>query len=462
MSDFPKAFVARMNKFLGKEAPAFWESLRSGTPNRGLRVNTLKIPVADFKSRMDVDLVDLAWSEVGFRAERGQLGRHPYHAAGLYYLQEPSAIAVSEILDPQPGERILDIAAAPGGKSTHLASLMDDDGLLVTNDPHGGRVQALARNLERIGTRNTLITQEVPERLAERWGPIFDRVLVDAPCSGEGMFRVHPEEKRSWSTNFIQRCADRQNEILWFAARLVRPGGMLCYATCTFAPEENEGSVKRFLQGRPDYTVVPVPHRPGFSPGQPSWVDGPASLANTVRIWPHHGPGEGHFIALLKKSDGDGEKREGAAHKPISQAKRKMYRDFVERRLQTDALPQKASPSYPYMAQHDEKLYALTELTPPLAGLRVRQAGWRLGSTGKGQFVPSHALAMGLSGDCFRDPLELTHRDPEVVRYLRGLPIQSSGEEGWTAVTVDGYPLGWGKRKGDRVHSHAPRWLSHI
>jgi NOL1/NOP2/sun family putative RNA methylase len=462
MSSFPPDFVERMNRLLGEEASSFWKALESHPAPTSIRVNTLKISVDEFKSRSDYKLTPLPWTDIGFIVAEEDLGSHPYHGAGLYYLQEPSAMAVAEILDPQPGELVLDIAAAPGGKTTHLATRMRNQGVLVANDPHGGRVQALARNLERWGTHQTAITQESPQRLADHFGSIFDRVLVDAPCSGEGTFRKHPGEIKKWTENYVRRCAANQNEILWYAAQMVRPGGYLTYATCTFSPEENEGTVKRFLENRPDFKILPIADRPGFSPGNPDWVDGPRSLENTVRIWPHKAPGEGHYIALMQRTQ-ENESTKAVRHTPqCPTQKRAAYRAFVKETFKKDLLPPLAAPHGQQLALYGDRLYATSEQMPSLEGLRVRHWGWWLGTINKDRFTPSHALAMGLPPQCFRDRLDYYGHDQEVTRYMRGLTIKSNGEDRWVVITVDGYPLGWGKRQQNKLHSLFPRWLSQI
>lgn len=463
MNAFPPDFIERMNRLLGDDASSFWEALKSQPPQKGVRVNTLKTTVDEFESMTNYTLTPLSWTDTGFLVEEEDLGSHPYHAAGLYYLQEPSAMAVAEILNPQPGELVLDIAAAPGGKTTHLASKMRNRGVLVANDPHGGRVQALARNLERWGTHHTVITQERPQRLVDHIGSDFDHVLVDAPCSGEGTFRKDPGEIKKWTPNYVQRCAADQNEILWYAAQLVRPGGYLVYATCTFSPEENEGIVKRLLQARSDFRIIPIADRPGFSPGNPDWVDGPCSLEGTVRIWPHKAPGEGHFVARLQRTEEEDKHLKAVRHTTQCPAqKRAVYRDFVNETLKEDLLPAAAAPHGQHLALYGDRLYATPEQGPSMEGLRVKHWGWWLGTFTKDRFSPSHALAMGLPSQCFQDQLDFQAHEQELIRYMRGLTIKSNGEDRWVVITVDGYPLGWGKRKEDNLHSQFPRWLSQI
>lgn len=288
----PPRFLERMRALLGEEYPQL-AALYAAPPTHGLRVNTLKLTPDRFSELSPFPITPLPYSPAGFLVDdEARPGKHPYHAAGLYYLQDPHAQAVAEILAPQPGERVLDLAAAPGGKTTHLASKMQHQGVLVANEIKTKRVGHLAANLERWGERNVAVTNETPERLADFFGPFFDRVLVDAPCSGEGMFRKDPAARQDWSEEMIAGCAARQSAILRVAARLVRPGGWLCYATCTFAPEEDEDIVRRFLDDHMDFEIV----------RDTCFGNDPGNTTHGLRLWPHHSPGEGHFIALLQRS----------------------------------------------------------------------------------------------------------------------------------------------------------------
>lgn len=463
MNSLPPKFVERMERLLGEEAPSFLHEIKTKKARRGLRVNTLKITVEEIFDLVPTPLIPLPWTEVGFEVRDESLGKHPFHAAGLYYLQEPSAMAVSEIVNPQPGEKILDLAAAPGGKTTHLCSKMKNQGLLIANDPHGGRVQALARNLERWGAQQTIISQETPQRLGEQFGAFFDRVLVDAPCSGEGTFRKDPGEMKRWSENAVQRYASLQNEILWYAAQLVKPGGTLVYSTCTFSPYENEGRINQFIEARSDFEIISIPGKPGFSTGNPHWVEGPQTLRQTVRIWPHAAPGEGHFIACLKRrptSEHTNTRRQLSPR--LSPQKRAVYHSFVKGALHEKDLPPSASPHSQRLTRRGNRLYAIPQGTPPLQGLRIQHWGWWLGTFKGDRFLPAHALAMGLSPDHFLDRVALQSGDQRVMRYLRGVPIHSSGKDQWVGVSLEGYLLGWGKRKDNQVKSYSPRWLSQL
>jgi len=387
-------------------------------------------------------------------------GKHPYHAAGLYYLQDPSAMAVTTLLDPQPGERVLDLAAAPGGKTTHIAAKMGNRGILVANDISPHRVRILSNNLERWGARNALITSETPEKLANHFGDYFDKVLVDAPCSGEGMFRKDHAARQEWSPKLVNRCAVRQDMILGDAARLVRPGGRLVYATCTFAPEENEGTIQRFLASHSDFEVVGNHVYPGLMPGRPDWVSGDASpeLSQTVHLWPHIAPGEGHFIAVLRRTTA----KTTTLHDPgnfklstLSRESQFYFDKFVESTLTWQ-------PSNDGLSEQGTYLYHLPEGMPNIHGLCVIHWGWWLGTFKKKRFEPSYALVMAIkSGDVLRE-FSLIADDVQTMKYLHGEVLPSQGDNGWTMVSVDGFPLGWAKRVQNRLKSHAPKWMRWI
>jgi 16S rRNA C967 or C1407 C5-methylase (RsmB/RsmF family)/NOL1/NOP2/fmu family ribosome biogenesis protein len=486
LSEIPAAFLERMARLLGDEYPAFLTSYDM-LPSVGLRVNTLKIAPEVFRQIAPFELTPVPWCAAGFTIAGDDVepGKHPYHAAGLYYLQDPSAMAVAELLDLQPGERVLDLASAPGGKATHIAAKMQGQGLLVANEIHPKRAWELAGNLERWGATNVAITNERPERLAERFEDIFDRVLVDSPCSGEGMLRKSEAARAEWAPELVRGCALRQTAILEHAARLVRPGGRLAYSTCTFNPEENEGTVARFLDTHPEFALIEPSRRPGLSPGRPDWLDvgtvgaglAPAEdaghpqghtptdsrseLTRAVRHWPHLAPGEGHFIAVMCKHDGEPKAtprpwRPVRLPRPVEAA----YRAFCTEHLA-------AVPAGERLALVGSYLYALEGALPDpsstsgrgLTGLRFLHPGWWLGTIMKDRFEPSHALALALPRESTRRTVSLAPHDPELAAYLRGEGFRSVGEAGWVLLCVDGYPLGWGKRVAGILKSHYPRGL---
>ena len=459
---YPAPFKTKINRLLGNQAPQFWQALNQRPSRTGLRVNTLKISLQKFVELFPRQMESLPWAEDGFYLpEEINLGKHPYHAAGLFYLQEPSAMAPVNALNPQPGEKVLDLAAAPGGKATQIASRLKQRGLLVANDPHSGRIHALAQNLERWGVRNAVISRERPERLADQWEGFFDRVLVDAPCSGEGMFRSQPSERKRWSEGFVERCTHKQNQILWYAARLVRPGGILVYSTCTFSPEENEGRIEQLLNARDDFTLDPIPALPGYSPGRPDWVGGPEELRGAVRIWPHRAPGEGHFMARLIRRNGDS----GAQQTPNvslprpSGKERSMYSTFVHRNLSPAHLPDSIAPESSRLVSTGGQLFAAPASAPGVNGLHIHRPGWLLGSFQGERFLPSHALAMGLRPQQVQSMLEFELEDPDLLSFFRGVPLPRPGKPGWVLITTAGYPLGWAYRTEKRLKSHSPRWL---
>jgi len=372
-------------------------------------------------------------------------------------------MAVAELLDPQPGERILDLAAAPGGKTTHIAAKMKGQGILVANDIHPGRVRELAKNLELWGARNVLILNESPQRLVNHFGAIFDRVLVDAPCSGEGMFRKDPTAGNEWTLKFVESCAIRQDGIMHEAAQLVRPGGRLVYATCTFSPQENEGVIYRFLRSHPDYSLIEPAYKDGFTSGRPDWCgegsDSPlkTTLKRTVRLWPHIAPGEGHFIAILERSGISQSLSAPSSFQPppIPKNEYVYFKAFSDSSLNWKWSPRR-------LALMGSYLYQIPEGMPDLHGLRVIHWGWWLGIMKVKRFEPSHALAMALTPPDFKQSVMLSAADEQTMTYIHGEILHSRGPDGWILVSVDGYPLGWGKRVKNRIKSQSPKWLRWI
>lgn len=453
----PPLFLERMRLFLGPEFSAFAQALEE-TPVSGLRVNTLKLSPQAFQRLAPFALGQpVPWCSAAFSVAPGEWGRHPYHLAGLYYLQDPSAMSPAELLAPQPGERVLDLSAAPGGKTTQLAALLQGRGLLVANDIKDKRVGHLVQNVDRWGAPNVLVTNETPERLADHFGPFFDRVLVDAPCSGEGMFRKDMGARAAWTPEMVTGCALRQTNILRVAAKLVRPGGFLLYSTCTFAPEEDEGAVNSLLDA---FSVVALPQFPGFRPGQPAWLGLDAQLAGAARLFPHLLQGEGHFACLLQKNVTSSQPLSpprGAdrawfrpKNQPQGQADLRLWRDFAAQALLQPLEEER-------LLLRGERLYYLPEETPYLNGLRLPRPGVWLGTFKTGRFEPAHPLALFAP---LRNTLPLGADSPELAAYLRGESLPSSAQ-GWTAVTVDGFGLGWGKGVQGLLKNHYPRgWMA--
>ena len=360
----------------------------------------------------------------------------------------------AELLAPQPGERILDLAAAPGGKTTHLAALLKGTGLLVANEIKNKRVGHLAQNVERWGAGNVVVTNETPERLADHFGPFFDRVLVDAPCSGEGMFRKDMGARADWSPEMVAGCAARQKSILHVAAKLVRAGGYLLYSTCTFAPEEDEGVIAQLLQDFPDFEVVELPRFPGFSGGKPEWINAPAELSGAVRLFPHRLNGEGHFACLLHRSSQSAQAHVRPAWLPaLSKPMAGLWRGFASETLLVD-LPEDR------LQVAGERLYYLPELTPDFGHLRIVHAGVWLGSFKKDRFEPAHPLALFLKPGQAKNVFDLPVESREMAAYLRGESLPAEQARAWTVVTANGFPIGWGKGVQGTLKNHFPRgWV---
>jgi NOL1/NOP2/sun family putative RNA methylase len=463
---FPTEFVRIIGDLLKDEAYLFWDALKDGSPAYGIRVNPIKTSLEDLQNVLRGEFQPLPWTANGFALKDSQEpGKHPYHAAGLYYLQEPSAMVPGTVLDPQPGEKVLDLCAAPGGKTTQIQSRMGDRGILIANDPNPKRVQALSRNLERWGTRNTAVICETPRRIYEHLGDYFDRVLVDAPCSGEGTFRSDPSEIKKWSPEFSKRCCRIQDEILWFAAKMVRPGGVLVYSTCTFNQDENEGSIARFLEKNSDFSIDPIEGTPGFSKGIELDYAPSIDFSGTVRIWPHKTQGEGHYIACLRKSTSaqSTSSKVGPSHSIINPDHLDIYAKFYNNALNLTPSTIDIKPSSMRLSSYGNRLYWIPSDMPPLEGLNVQHWGWWLGTIQAEKFIPSPALASVLTLEDAQIVLEFPLEDPGLSSYLRGSPYAGTKTnklpDGWALVTCAGYSLGWGKINRGRVKSYLPRWL---
>ena len=425
----PEAFLQRMEAQLGSEYPAFLESLERPRAV-ALRFNPMKEerPVLPFVG------APVPWEPEGFYYDpETRPGLHVYHEAGVYYLQEASAMAPVALLDPKPGERVCDLCAAPGGKTTQIAGRMLGRGFLVCNEINPKRAKILSRNIERMGVANALVTNEHPETLASRFPGFFDRVLVDAPCSGEGMFRKEEAAVTDWSQETVQMCARRQREILDSAARLVSPGGRLVYSTCTFAPEEDEETVAAFLEAHPEFTPEPV-EAPWFVPGENA----------SYRMWPHKLLGEGHFAAVLRKTQGE------SGEVPACPGEKcpKAWESFAKELDIT--LPEGKALSF------GQSLYWAPMELPELNRLKVLRPGLELGTERKGRFEPAHALALWLKTCAVAE--SFPPESPEMKAYLHG-DVVPSGKKGWCLVQAGGYAIGWGKGDGSVLKNHYPKGL---
>ena len=428
----PEAFLDRMKHQLDDEYEDFLRSLERPRAV-ALRFNPLKgtAPELPFVQQ------PVPWEPEGFYYDpASRPGLHVYHEAGVYYLQEASAMAPVALLDPQPGERVCDLCSAPGGKTTQIAGRMLGKGFLLCNEWSPKRAKILSQNIERMGVANALVTNEDTSVLAKRFAGSFDKVLIDAPCSGEGMFRKEEAAVTDWSIETVQMCARRQAEILHNGAQLVRPGGRLVYSTCTFAPEEDELAVAAFLENHPEFEPEII-KAPWFVPGE----------NGSHRLWPHKLLGEGHFAAVLRKK-GDKE----AEFTPVSGGK--LPKEWVQfaKDLQIE-LPAGQAVLF------GDTLYWAPEGMPDIARLRVLRAGLELGTVKKGRFEPSHALALWL-----KSCSNVQNYEPdsaEMAKYIHGDVVPSS-IRGWCLVTAGGYSIGWSKGDGNVLKNHYPKGLRRL
>lgn len=460
MTELPSAFIKQMQNLLKEEFPKFLETYNL-PPTRSLRVNTLKITPDSLKERVPFHLEPVPWCPDAFYYQHIQdrPGKHVYHAAGLYYIQDASAMAPVEALEPKPGETVLDLCAAPGGKTTQIAAKMKGKGLLVANEIDRKRISALIENLERCGVTNAVVLNESPEKLRSRFTHFFDRILVDAPCSGEGMFRKDPEVMERWSTRLIEKCKELQLNILEAASEMLKPGGRLVYSTCTFNPKENEEVIARFLSLHHDFDISLVPHYQYYKPGRPEWTENTLpDIQKTARLWPHHLRGEGHFIAVLQKSENapENKPRIGQLPKVPSDALKKWKQFINETFYDTEPFISDSN-KYTLFGEH---LYQVPDELPSLRGLKVERPGRYLGQIKKKHVLPSHALALSLNSSQIKNVQAFSLDSPELIHYLQGETLSSAtNQKGWTLVTVDGFSLGWGKSSGGYLKNHYPKWL---
>ena len=503
-----------MKQMLGREYDAFIASYDKER-SQGLRVNGLKTDPAEFAKTAPFSLNPVAWAAEGFAyGAEDRPGRHPYHDAGVYYIQEPSAMIAASLLNPQPGEMILDLCAAPGGKSTQAAARLGGEGLLVSNEIHPARAKILSQNIERMGIRNAVVTNEDSGRLTKYFPAFFDGIIVDAPCSGEGMFRKEAVAVTQHSEALVKQCAELGAQILDCAAAVLAPGGQLVYSTCTFAPEEDEGQVAAFLQRHPEFTLADALGNVDYtfgSEGEANRTGGlPLDVTKVRRVWPCQG-GEGHFMARLVKAGtpralpapgeyspeeqlwleaaaqagkkagkGKGKPTKGFDKADARSARREASRSCYEavqgRNTRTrDAGAGEATPAqslaawqefaaryFPALAQRPAVVHGGGVLLPvpfPQTTLHVLRAGVFVGSVQKGRFVPEHHLFTAFGAQCTNRE-ELTLTDPRTVEYLSGREIEArTAADGWCCVTVDGWPLGGGKVSGGRVKNHYPKAL---
>jgi len=450
--NLPEEYVTKMRGLLQNDYEEYIDSF-SNERLYGIRVNTLKTKISDFYNKGLYELEPVKWCKEGFYYNGNNVrpSKSPYYHAGLYYLQEPSAMSTASVADIKPGEHVLDVCAAPGGKSTQAGAKLDGKGILVTNDISTSRTKALLKNIELFGITNAVILNESPDKIADKFPNFFDKIIIDAPCSGEGMFRKDPDIIKAWGKSMTDSCVSAQYEILEACAKAVCEGGYIIYSTCTFDPSENEKQIDSFLSRHREFELCEIPVELGLSKGHPEWTDsGNPELIKCGRIWPHKSKGEGHFVAKLRKK-GSGEKTvfENFDRKKIEGFE--YFEEFIKNNINIDFKGE--------FETFGEKLYILPKGMPSLKGLRIVRNGWYLGDIKKKRFEPSQAFAMGLNCNEVKLTEELSDYD-KAVKYLKGETLETNlDEDGWVLVTFDGLTLGWAKsQKGRLKNKYLPGW----
>ena len=429
-------FKDRMREMLGDEYPEFEKAFEEGENFQAIRVNSLKKIPENLKNII-LGLEKVPWCPGGYYITKDILdGKSPEHMAGLIYFQEPSAMSVVPVLGIEKGDFVLDLCAAPGGKSTHAAEFLSGEGLLVSNEIVKKRSTILSDNLERMGIKNAIVTNENPKDLEDKFPEFFNKIIVDAPCSGEGMFRKEEKAIEEWSLEHTKSCAVRQKLIMDSAIKMLSPGGKLVYSTCTFSPLENEGVADYVLSNYPEMELLPI-DTPYFSDGFN--LDFTHDLTKTKRIFPHKNKGEGHFIALFKKK--------GEYSKPQLKCGKipdiSLYREFEKKYLDCSLSGQ--------FLTFGEDLY-FSEINVDISNIKVIRYGLHLGKLKKGRFEPSHALALSL--DCQKFKFEC----PDINKYFRGETFLSD-IDGWCVVTHNGMNMGWSKGSGGVLKNHFPKYM---
>lgn len=459
--DYPIEFTDYLKGLLKDEYDLFWDAINSER-SFGFRFNPLKVELEGDSLDMLKNALGVTgsveWCDEGYYYDNSaRPGKSIYHEAGAIYIQEPSAMAVVQALNPQPGDRICDLCAAPGGKTSHIAGRMQGEGLLVSNEIVSDRAKILARNVERMGIRNCIVTNEDPDGMLAHFPGFFNKIVVDAPCSGEGMFRKDDTAVTEWSVENVKMCAERQKMILDRASQMLAPGGILVYSTCTFEPAEDEEIIGDFLREHPDWHIISTGLEDVLSSGRPEWMEKPMKeLGASVRIWPHINKGEGHFLAKLEK-DGEYTALEISNTKNRDK-KRKQYEDIIKE-LDIDIL----TSEYERYVTFSDNVYLLPEgiTENRLKGLKTVRCGLHIAEIKKGRIEPAHALAMSLCPKEAKNCIELC--DKEAIMFLRGesIPKQSNDIPSGTyvLVTYNDMSLGWGKYVNSVVKNHYPKGL---
>ena len=430
---FPSDFIEKYNKLLGDEAKDFFASFDQEAVS-AYRTNPLKKQQKDFPDAIP----ETPWGHYGKIS-----GKSSDHATGLVYSQEPAAQMVAQVAAPAKGSRVLDLAAAPGGKSTHLLSYLDNTGLLVSNEINPKRSKILVENIERFGARNVVVTNTSADKLAKVFKNYFDTIVFDGPCSGEGMFRKDPDAIQYWHKDYPSELAQLQKDILSDGLKMLAPGGQLVYSTCTWSPEENEGVVAWILENYPDLELVEIPKWNGMSDG----IDFP----ETARMYPHHFKGEGQFVAKFQDKRVAEQARIKEGKSNLNKEQKQLWEDFAKKHLKTDLDG--------LLQVFGDNLYLLPKGLPDLSKVKIARNGLHLGVFKKKRFEPSFALGIALTSDEVVSSIELTQ--DQFAQYVSGnvVTLDQAQPNGWYQLLVDGNGFGFAKIVGNTVKNYYPKGL---
>lgn len=437
----PQAFLTRMKEMLGDEYGDFITAFDKEKPYAGMRINPLKKNVKEAVFTEIGEAEQVPWCGNGYYTNKEIIsGKHPYHIGGLVYFQEPSAMLTVEALPIKEGDFVLDLCAAPGGKATQAAEKLGGTGLLVANEIIPKRASILAENIQRLGIKNAIVTNESPEKLAAKYTDFFDKIIVDAPCSGEGMFKKEPQAVTEWSEEHTISCGQRQKNILSSAFKMLKGDGYLVYSTCTFAPCENEEVVLWVLENFPEVELVPISAK-GVSDGNALWAKSQLDFSGTKRIFPHKSKGEGHFTALFHKR-GENASTHLGTYKCEGE---KAFREFEKTALNTHLQG--------FFTAFGDKIF-LMPYNLDIDKIKTVIPGLFLGTLKKDRFEPSHALCLALSAEDFKSTFSVS----DCRSYFSGETIPTD-QKGWTAVLYKNYPVGWGKASDGILKNHFPKYL---
>lgn len=447
----PEDFVTRMERLLKDEAEDFFKSFDEPL-HIGMHVNTLKISVEKFKEIVPFELKQVPWCSDGFYVvgtDGQRPGKHPYYHCGLYYLQEPSAMIPANVLSAEKGDRVLDMCAAPGGKSVQIGARLDNSGMLLANDINPKRTVALCKNIQAAGIYSAVVTNAKPESLAVMLKGYFNKILIDAPCSGEGMLK-----KDSGTFEADKSLYHRQQcDILDQSSAMLDVGGRLVYSTCTFAPEENEVTIEKFIKTHPEFKLLNI-EMPNLSPGVPEWTSGNPELSKTKRLWPHRAEGEGHFVALLEKTDTLCYNEKKSVRLQTPSPIPECYAEFVREYGLTDRLTKN-------LYVEGNLVFIMPEGLPDLTMFKRLCTGVCAGEIKNGRFLPDQALASFMSAADFPNRANFSADDVRASKYLKGETVDSDDvlTKGWCLVTIDGFPAGWGRYdQGTIKNGYKKQW----